>query len=181
MSEPTARKAMAEFKALRLAHVEKKDYVCMDGIRRLSLVMTLKSDFKWFVGDQFKKLREGFKPDATTEEEDKEEAMKEKYPLEKGYSISNRMYDYTINRQITTIAAQSSGGYSSLYPSSYGYNNKPLSRGEISFTVDSSVEEEPSSRHHNRYWSPASGKWHCSNCKASGDKFYMEDTNCCMK
>jgi DNA replicative helicase MCM subunit Mcm2 (Cdc46/Mcm family) len=29
---------------------------------------------------------------------------------------------------------------------------------------------------HNSYFS--SGKWHCNDCKASGDKFYMENTNC---
>lgn len=31
---------------------------------------------------------------------------------------------------------------------------------------------------HDLYWLSGSGKWHCRNCKVSGDKFYMEDTNC---
>jgi hypothetical protein len=29
---------------------------------------------------------------------------------------------------------------------------------------------------HNPYWS--SGKWYCTDCNISGDKFHMENTNC---
>ncbi len=41
--------------------------------------------------------------------------------------------------------------------------------GEISFTASNSNK-------HDSYFS--GGKWHCNNCKATGDRFYMQNTPC---
>ena len=61
VSEPTARRTMTELKALRLVDADKKDHPGKDGVRRFTLVMTFKEEFKWFLSNDFKKLREGFR------------------------------------------------------------------------------------------------------------------------
>lgn len=62
ISNPTARRTMAEFKGLGI--------VDMDGIETEEHVydnteksMTLKPEFKWFLSEEFRRLREGFTPD----------------------------------------------------------------------------------------------------------------------
>jgi predicted transcriptional regulator len=62
VSEPTARRTMIELKALGLVDAEKKHIEGNDGIKRYTLVMTLKEEFKWFLSSDFKELRDGFKP-----------------------------------------------------------------------------------------------------------------------
>ena len=63
-SPPTARKTMTELKALGL--VDRKEIEeTYNGQRYHALQIDLKENFKWFLEDEFNKLREGFKPTAT--------------------------------------------------------------------------------------------------------------------
>jgi hypothetical protein len=78
VSEPTARRTMTELKALGLVNMQKADAVCVDGIIRNSLIITLKEEFNWFLSDEFKTLRQDFVPAPTCTmvegTEDQEEA-----------------------------------------------------------------------------------------------------------
>jgi hypothetical protein len=60
---------MTELKALGLVNMQKADVVCSDGIIRNSLIITLKEQFNWFLTDEFKTLREGFKPESESDSE----------------------------------------------------------------------------------------------------------------
>ena len=70
-SPPTIRRIMTEFKATRLVKVE-----AVGSSHQQS--MYLKDEFKWFLADEFKKLREGFIP--TDYHEFMKEPKKEKSP-----------------------------------------------------------------------------------------------------
>jgi hypothetical protein len=54
----------------------------------------------------------------------------------------------------------------------------PQQAAEVADVADSYIMSESavSAQKHKSYWSL--GKWHCSECTASGDKFHMENTNC---
>jgi hypothetical protein len=70
-SPPTIRRIMTEFKATRLVKVE-----AVGSSHQHS--MSLKDEFKWFLSDEFKKLREGFIP--TDYHEFMDQPKKEKTP-----------------------------------------------------------------------------------------------------
>jgi hypothetical protein len=97
VSEPTARKTMLELDILGLVNRQKTDLVGSDGLVRDSLVITLKEEFNWFLTDEFKTLREGFKTERHQEEEEEEgggqeqEAMKEKHPPPRAPNNSDRV------------------------------------------------------------------------------------------
>jgi predicted transcriptional regulator len=88
VSKPTALRTMTELKALGLVDMEEQ---FEDGNRRNVMVISLKEQFNWFLSEEFKTLREGFKPDegeadesgSTTANDDSNiasDARKEKYP-----------------------------------------------------------------------------------------------------
>ena len=64
MSAPTARKTMTELKAIELVEIPKPDP--NDSSHKLEI--TLKDAFKWFLTEDFDKLREGFNPEDNSEE-----------------------------------------------------------------------------------------------------------------
>lgn len=70
-SPPTIRRIMTEFKATRLVKIE-----AVGSSHQQS--MCLKEEFRWFLSDEFKKLREGFIP--TDYHEFMERSKKEKFP-----------------------------------------------------------------------------------------------------
>jgi hypothetical protein len=85
-SPPTIRRIMTEFNATRLVRVETvgsnhQKYMC------------LKDDFKWFLSDEFNKLRENFIPTDYRElmESESEQSKKEKSPP---YGITNYSIAY---------------------------------------------------------------------------------------
>jgi hypothetical protein len=57
VSEPTARRTMREFYALGIA-----DLSAISGYGNAELKITLRSEYEWFKGKEFDKLREGFIP-----------------------------------------------------------------------------------------------------------------------
>jgi predicted DNA-binding transcriptional regulator len=63
VSEHTARKTMLELKVLGLVDMHEIDRIWSDNITRKMLQITLKDEFNWFLEDEFKRLREGFKPE----------------------------------------------------------------------------------------------------------------------
>ncbi|HJT49341.1 MAG TPA: hypothetical protein VJ729_14245 [Nitrososphaeraceae archaeon] len=90
VSKPTALRTMTELKALGLVDLKEQLIQCEDGNRRNVIVISLKEQFDWFLSEEFKTLREGFKPDegesdesASTANDDSNiasDARKEKYP-----------------------------------------------------------------------------------------------------
>jgi hypothetical protein len=151
-SRPTAIKTMTEFKALGLVDMEEK---LIDG--KYTMQITLKKEFDWFLKEEFNSLREGFEP--TDDEDDHEgededdiasDMHKEKFPLEKGKKNNDSgNSDNDCDKDNTNTLL--SGGKNSL---------------------------RRTNQKHNSYFNKGSGKWHCSNCKESGDRFHMEDTEC---
>jgi hypothetical protein len=71
VSEPTAHRTMTEFKALGLVDMKKQPIECDDGITRNGLVITLRKEFDWFIGEEFKILREGFTPASSNGNDDR--------------------------------------------------------------------------------------------------------------
>ena len=64
VSEKTAQRTMLELRILGLVSMEKIPVLCSDGITRLAFQIRLKDEFNWFLSEEFKTLREGFKPDS---------------------------------------------------------------------------------------------------------------------
>jgi hypothetical protein len=81
---------MTELKALGLVSMDEKQIQCEDGVRRNVMVISPKEQFNWFLSEEFKTLREGFKPGesqadgsgSTAIDDDNiaNDARKEKYP-----------------------------------------------------------------------------------------------------
>jgi hypothetical protein len=82
---------MTELKALGLVDMKEQLIQCEDDIRRNVMVISLKEQFNWFLSEEFKALREGFKPEeaeadgsGSTAIDDRDniasDARKEKYP-----------------------------------------------------------------------------------------------------
>jgi predicted transcriptional regulator len=67
VSEKTAQRTMLELRILGLVSMEKLSVVCSDGITRLAFQIRLKDEFNRFLTEEFKKLREGFKPDSNSD------------------------------------------------------------------------------------------------------------------
>jgi hypothetical protein len=61
---------MTELKALGLVDKTRQEIMCSDGIARMMDVITLKEEFSWFLSKEFKELREGFKPESNTDDDD---------------------------------------------------------------------------------------------------------------
>jgi hypothetical protein len=154
VSPPTARKTMLELHILGLVNMQETDLIGSDGIARSGFIITLKEEFSWFLSEEFKSLRQGFKPSRAENEVD--EARKEKHPPREAHDISDRIEESDINSGVEESTSQS--------------KNDPQRGGENSFTAS-----KPNN--HDAYFS--AGKWHCNNCKASGDRFYMQNTSCC--
>ena len=57
VSEPTARRTMREFYALGIAEIS-----AISGYGNAEIKITLRSEYEWFKGKEFEKLREGFIP-----------------------------------------------------------------------------------------------------------------------
>jgi hypothetical protein len=78
MSSPTARKTMTELKAIELVEMSEVD------AKNHELQIKLKDGFRWFLGEDFAKLREGFIPTDNTEfmknEDNRKSSLKEKTP-----------------------------------------------------------------------------------------------------
>lgn len=74
VSGPTALRTMTELKALGLVDLEQESYEYDNSPKSIKL----KDAFKWFLSDEFKRLRKGFVPEKFTIE--KEEECKEKSP-----------------------------------------------------------------------------------------------------
>jgi hypothetical protein len=137
VSEHTAERTMLELTILGLVDMDKVDMECSDGIVREGFRITLKEEFAWFKSDEFKTLRQGFKPPKA------EEAREEKYPPHRD-PILDRTEESTSQSE-----------------------NEPIRGGENSSTA---IGE------HEAYFSR--GKWHCNNCKTTGDRFHMQNTDC---
>jgi predicted transcriptional regulator len=75
VSEHTARKTMLELDILGLVDMEIVDLICSDGITRDGYQISRKEEFNWFLTEEFKSLRQGFKPSKS------DEATEEKSPL----------------------------------------------------------------------------------------------------
>ena len=135
VSPPTARKTMLELSILGLVGMDTVDIKCPDGTVREGYQITLKGQFNWFLSEEFKSLRQGFKAEAT----------KEKYPPREGPNTCDHIEEFTSQSEA----------------------NDALRGGEISFTA---IGE------HDIYFN--FGKWHCKDCKATGDRFHMENTDC---
>jgi DNA-binding transcriptional ArsR family regulator len=73
VSEPTARRTMTELKALGLVYKTRQEIMCSDRIARMMDVITLKEEFSWFLSEQFKELREGFKPESNSDNDDSDD------------------------------------------------------------------------------------------------------------
>jgi hypothetical protein len=58
ISEPTARRTMREFHALKIADISP-----VSGYAKAELKITLRSEYDWFKTEEFKHLRDGFFPD----------------------------------------------------------------------------------------------------------------------
>jgi Mn-dependent DtxR family transcriptional regulator len=87
VSKPTALRTMTELKALGLVDMKEQLIQCEDGIKRNVMVISLKKEqFDWFLSEEFKTLRQGFKPEeskAEAEQYDEDiasDARKEKSP-----------------------------------------------------------------------------------------------------
>lgn len=79
ISAPTAYKTMVELKAVGLVNMKDPENETEEK------EITLKDDFKWFIEDEFSKLREGFIPTDNTEEmkeyeDERKGSLKEKNP-----------------------------------------------------------------------------------------------------
>jgi predicted transcriptional regulator len=136
VSEHTARKTMLELDILGLVDRQKADLIGNDGVTRSGFIITLKEEFSWFLSDEFKSLRQGFKAEAT----------EEKHPPREAPNSPDRIEESTSQSK-----------------------DDALRGGEISSTASPKQE-------HDTYFS--AGKWHCNNCKAKGDRFHMQNTNC---
>ncbi|MFL6359725.1 MAG: hypothetical protein ACJ72V_10350 [Nitrososphaeraceae archaeon] len=88
VSKPTALRTMTELKALGLVDMKEQQIQCEDSIKRNVMVISLKREqFGWFLSEEFKTLRQGFKPEeseAEAEQDDEDniasDARKEKSP-----------------------------------------------------------------------------------------------------
>jgi len=88
ISNPTARRTMAEFKGLGIVNMEEDEQVDAPTYDNSEKSMILKSEFGWFLSDEFRKLREGYKPDLehyvkntpTGSSDSIDEELKEKTP-----------------------------------------------------------------------------------------------------
>jgi predicted transcriptional regulator len=88
VSKPTALRTMTELKALGLVDMKEQLIQCEDGNRRNVMVISLKEQFDWFLSEEFKTLREGFKPEESEADGSAiddggniaSDARKEKYP-----------------------------------------------------------------------------------------------------
>ena len=113
VSKPTALRTMAEFKAIGL--VDRQDPI-INGNKKVQI--TLKPEFRWFLSEEFIKLREGFTPSDNREytnnkdenEENESTLHKEKFPLTTtSFSIDNtkvetffRIFDELASQQPST-------------------------------------------------------------------------------
>jgi hypothetical protein len=82
---PTARRTMLELKVLGL--VDNDDNP--EDINSVQQIC-LKEEFGWFLSEEFKKLREGFKPTENSESLD-EKGVKEKLPLSSQENFNSRL------------------------------------------------------------------------------------------
>ena len=139
VSDHTAQRTMTEFKALGLVSMQKEPILCTDGITRDSWVISLKEKFNWFLSEEFKSLREGFKPERGREKED---------------SISSKNGE-TIeqNSGVSTVEEKSP-----LCPDNNNKNTQQ--RGKNSSTANKSEIGDNSNSNNNdpeAYWTK--GKW----------------------
>jgi hypothetical protein len=76
ISKPTAKRTMAEFKGLGIVDLIEGEY------ENSEKIIHLKEKFSWFLGSEFKSLREDFTPDfKNSSRQDLLDVLKEKYPF----------------------------------------------------------------------------------------------------
>jgi DNA-binding transcriptional ArsR family regulator len=87
-SPPTARRTMIELKALGLVdmmeEIIEETAAEKNGQRYYTMQIVLKEDVKWFLREEFKNLREEFKPDEYKDEEEKNDDVVVKSSATKG-------------------------------------------------------------------------------------------------